>query len=125
MTSTLADQRAEWRERIAGIGDALRAESANNEELRQLSPATEAALRSVDAFSLCSPTELGGVNAHPRLQTQVIADITSHDSAAGWCALIGAHESAWLASRLPESSAERIFADADRRWPGDLRLDCA
>ena len=80
-----------------------------NEELRQLSSATEAALRSVDAFGLCSPVELGGVNAHPRLQTQVIADITSHDSSAGWCALIGAHESAWLASRLPDSSVERIF----------------
>ena len=117
MTTNLSDQRAEWRERIAGIGDTLRAESATNEELRQLSPATEAALRSVDAFNLCSPTELGGVNAHPRLQTQVIADITAHDSSAGWCALIGAHESAWLASRLPDSAVERIFANADAHWP--------
>ena len=117
MTSTLADQRGEWRERVAAIGDTLRAESANNEELRRLSPATEAALRSVDAFGLCSPVELGGINAHPRLQTQVIADITAHDSSAGWCALIGAHESAWLASRLPDSAVERIFADVDSRWP--------
>ncbi len=121
MTATTAAeldaQAAEWRERIAGIGGALRAESAANEELRRLSPATEAALRSVDAFNLCSPVELGGMNAHPVLQTQVIADITSHDSAAGWCALIGAHESAWLASRLPDGAAERIFADAARRWP--------
>ncbi len=117
MTSTLADQRAEWRERIAAIGDTLRSESETNEELRRLSPATEEALRSVDAFQLCSPEELGGINAHPRLQTQVIADITAHDTSAGWCALIGAHESAWLASRLPDSAVERIFADADQRWP--------
>lgn len=117
MTTTLSDQRAEWRERIASIGDTLRAESETNEELRQLSPATKAALRSVDAFNLCSPEELGGINAHPRLQTQVIADITAHDSSAGWCALIGAHESAWLASRLPDSSVKRIFANADERWP--------
>ena len=113
----LQQQRAEWGERIDGIGETLRAESEANEELRQLSPATEAALRRVDAFQLCSPIELGGVNAHPVLQTQVIADITSHDTAAGWCALIGAHESAWLASRLPDSAAERVFADADQRWP--------
>ena len=117
MTLTLADQRADWRERIDGVADTLRGESETNEELRHLSPATEAALRSVDAFSLCSPIELGGVDAHPVLQTQVIADITAHDSAAGWCSLIGAHESAWLASRLPDSSAERIFANADQRWP--------
>ncbi|MDE2891809.1 MAG: acyl-CoA dehydrogenase family protein [Chloroflexota bacterium] len=117
MSSTLADERAEWRDRIAAIGDTLRGESETNEELRQLSPATEAALRSVDAFQLCSPDELGGVNAHPRLQTQVIADITSHDSSAGWCALIGAHESAWLASRLPDGAVERIFANAAERWP--------
>ncbi len=117
MTNTLTDQRTEWRDRIAAIGDTLRAESATNEELRQLSPATEAALRSADTFNLCSPTELGGLEAHPVLQTQVIADITAHDTAAGWCSLIGAHESAWLASRLPDSAAERVFADARRRWP--------
>ena len=117
MTTTLSDQRAEWRERIAAIGDTLRGESEANEELRQLSPATEAALRSVDAFSLCSPVELGGVDAHPVLQMQVASDITSHDSSAGWCTLIGAHESAWVASRLPGSAVERIFADADSRWP--------
>lgn len=117
MSMTLSRQREEWRERIAAIGDTLRAESDANEELRQLSPGTEAALRSVDAFNLCSPVELGGVNAHPRLQTQVIADITAHDSSAGWCALIGAHESAWLASRLPDSAVERIFANSDERWP--------
>ena len=117
MTTTLSDQRAEWRERIAAIGDTLRGESEANEELRQLSPATEAALRSVGAFSLCSPVELGGVDAHPVLQMQVASDITSHDSSAGWCTLIGAHESAWVASRLPDSAVERIFADADSRWP--------
>lgn len=117
MTTALTTQIDDWRERIAAIGDTLRGESATNEELRRLSPATEAALRSVGAFSLCSPVELGGVDAHPVLQTQVMADITSHDSSAGWCALIGAHESAWLASRLPDSSVARIFADSDQRWP--------
>ena len=38
----IADQRAEWRERIAGVADILRAESDANEELRQLSPEGEA-----------------------------------------------------------------------------------
>ena len=113
----LTQQRSEWTERIASIGDVLRSESASNEELRRLSSATEAALRSVDAFGLCSPSELGGVDAHPILQTQIIADITSHDSAAGWCALIGSHESAWVASRLPDSAVERVFADSKTRWP--------
>ena len=118
MTQTELDtQIVDWRERIAAIADTLRGQSESNEYLRRLSPATETALRSVGAFSLCSPVEVGGVNAHPVLQTQVIAEITSHDSSAGWCALIGAHESAWLASRLPDRSAERIFAQADERWP--------
>ncbi len=117
MTNTLTAQIADWRERIAAIGDSLRAESATNEELRQLSPATEAALRSVGAFGICSPAELGGANAHPVLQMQISADITAHDSSAGWCTLIGAHESAWLASRLPDDSVERVFANADQRWP--------
>ena len=117
MSTDVQHQIADWRERIDAIGGALRNESQNNEELRQLSPETEAALRSVDAFTLCSPADLGGAEAHPLLQTQVIAEITAHDSSAGWCSLIGAHESAWLASRLPDDSAERIFADAGQRWP--------
>ena len=117
MSTEVQQQITDWRERIDAVGDALRSQSAVNEELRQLSPETEAALRSVDAFTLCSPAELGGADAHPLLQTQVIAEITSHDSSAGWCALIGAHESAWLASRLPDDSVEQIFADSQARWP--------
>ncbi len=117
IASELSTQAAEWRERIAGIGNVLRAESGTNEELRRLSTETEAALRRVGAFSLCSPVALGGVDVHPVLQTQIIADITSHDSSAGWCALIGSHESAWAATRLPDSAVERIFVDAAERWP--------
>ena len=117
LTTRLTEHVADWIDRVEAVAETLRAESAANEELRRLSPATEAALREVGVFGLCSPTEVGGANAHPVVQTQTIAAITSHDSSAGWCALIGAHESAWLASRLPDASIERIFANADQRWP--------
>ncbi len=117
MTDTLTGQRVVWGERVESIGEALRAASPRNEALRQLSGETEAALRSIDVFGLCSPAELGGEDAHPIAQTQAIAAITAHDTSAGWCALIGAHESAWLASRLPDEAVGRVFADAAQRWP--------
>jgi len=110
-------QRDEWRERVESIGPALRAQTAVNEGLRRLSPETEAALRSIDVFGLCSPSELGGANAEPLAQTHAIAALTAHDSSAGWCSLIGAHESSWLATRLPEEAANRVFAHSRERWP--------
>ena len=127
MNSTeLAEQRAAWRGRIDGVAETLRGESATNEELRCLSPRTVEALRSVQAFQLCAPSELGGLNLHPVLQTQVVAEITSHDTAAGWCSLIGSHESAWVATRLPDGSAQQVFSGASEHWPvtcGSIKPD--
>lgn len=61
----MSDQITERRERVDSVSDVLRGESEENEELRQLSTATEAVLPSVDSLVLCSPIEVGGTVHRP------------------------------------------------------------
>ena len=110
-------QRSEWRERVEALGPILRSQTQAHEQLRQLSDDTVAALREARAFSICSPREVGGADLHPVAQMETFAGIVAHDSAAGWCAMIGSHESCWLASRLPQDGLDAVFADADSHWP--------
>ena len=109
MASSLDKQLHEWRERTESIDAALRAEADHNEQLRHLSSATMAALRSIEAFGICTPIELGGSDLHPVAQLEVVGAVSSADPAAGWNLMNGCQESAWLATRLPEQSARRIF----------------
>ncbi len=109
MVSNLTDQLREWRERTESIAETLRAEADRNNQLRHLSPATMDALRSIDAFGICTPIELGGSDLHPAVQLDVVAAISTADPSAGWNLMNGCQESAWLATRLPEDTARRIF----------------
>ena len=109
MVSNLTDQLHEWRGRTESIDATLRAEADHNDQLRHLSPATKDALRSIDAFGICTPIELGGSDLHPAVQLDVVAAISTADPSAGWNLMNGCQESAWLATRLPEDTAHRIF----------------
>jgi len=112
MPSSLAEQLREWRERTESIDSVLRAEADHNEQLRHLSNATMGALRGIDAFGICTPRELGGSDLHPVAQLEVVAAVSCADPAAGWNLMNGCQESAWLATRLPDETAERLFAPA-------------
>ena len=109
MASNLTDQLHEWRGRTESIDATLRAEADHNDQLRHLSPVTMDALRSIDAFGICTPAELGGSDLHPAAQLDVVAAISTADPSAGWNLMNGCQESAWLATRLPEDTARRIF----------------
>ena len=116
MVSDLTDQLREWRDRTASIDATLRAEADHNEQLRHLSPATMEALRSIDAFGICTPTDLGGSDLHPVAQLDVVAAVSAADPSAGWNLMNGCQESAWLATRLPEETARRIFDRGANSW---------
>ena len=116
MVSDLTDQLREWRDRTASIDATLRAEADHNEQLRHLSPATMEALRSIDAFGICTPTDLGGSDLHPVAQLDVVAAVSAADPSAGWNLMNGCQESAWLATRLPEETARQIFDPGAESW---------
>ncbi len=116
MASNLTDQLREWRDRTASIDATLRAEADHNEQLRHLSPATMDALHGIDAFGICTPTDLGGSDLHPVAQLDVVAAVSAADPSAGWNLMNGCQESAWLATRLPEETARQIFDPGAESW---------
>ena len=116
MTSNLTNQLREWRERTESIDATLRAEADRNEQLRHLSPATMDALHGIDAFGICTPLELGGSDLHPVAQLETVASISTADPATGWNLMNGCQESAWLATRLPEATAQQIFDPSASAW---------
>ena len=116
MTSNLTVQLREWRERTESIDATLRAEADHNEQLRHLSPATMDALRGIDAFGICTPVDLGGSDLHPVAQLETVAAVSAADPASGWNLMNGCQESAWLATRLPEETARRIFDPGASAW---------
>ena len=105
----------QWLEAVEALGPMLREHAEENERLRRLAPAVVDALRERDLFSIFAPTEVGGANLGPDGHLEVIAALTAHDGSTGWCVMIGAHESTWLTSRLPDAGLERILAGD--RWP--------
>lgn len=105
----------QWLEAVEAVGPTLREQAEENERLRRLAPAVVDALHERNLFSIFAPTEAGGANLGPDGHIELIAGLTAHDGSSGWCVMIGAHESTWLTSRLPEAGLERIFAG--ERWP--------
>ena len=112
MSSDLTDQLREWRERSESISPIIRAEADHNDRLRHLSPATMEALHGIDAFGICTPVELGGSDLHPVGQLETVATISAADPSSGWNLMNGCQESAWLATRLPDETAARLFNPA-------------
>lgn len=109
MTLILSNQRRDWRERTESIDATLRDEADLSEELRHLSPLTMDALRSIEAFGICTPVDLGGSDLHPLTQFETVAAASTSAASAGWNLMNGCQESAWLATRLPDETAYRLF----------------
>lgn len=116
MSPDLANQLREWRERSESITPIIRVEADHNDKLRHLSPATMDALRSIDAFGICAPVDLGGSDLHPVAQLETVATVSAADPSTGWNLMNGCQESAWLATRLPEETAERLFDPGRVGW---------
>ena len=114
--SGLSEQRREWRERTESIDAIVRAEADRNDQLRHLSAATMEALHGIDAFGICTPIDLGGSDLHPVAQLETVATVSAADPSTGWNLMNGCQESAWLATRLPEGTTQRIFNPNLRDW---------
>jgi alkylation response protein AidB-like acyl-CoA dehydrogenase len=103
-------------ERIAPV---LEASAEQSDRLRHLPPETIDALDDADVFRCMHPRELGGFEADPLTQQEVIEAVAYHDASAAWCAFIGAGSSAFAAAMLPEAGFDEVCAaqPAGRRWP--------
>ena len=105
-----AEKRRMLLQTVANVRDILAADAEESEALRALPPASVAALTDSGLFAMKCPAELGGAEADPVTQIEVIEATSYIDPAAGWCLMICNGGISMAGSLLPQSSIEQLFA---------------
>lgn len=100
------------RQRLLDAVDAIAPrvrESANQAERdRHLPASTVDALDEAGILQMMWPRSLGGYEADPLTQHEVIARLAYHDASTAWCAFIGAGSSAFAAGNIPDEGLEEV-----------------
>ncbi len=95
--------------RIAPI---LTADAEAGERRRSVTPRVVRAMQDAGAFRMTMPIALGGLEADPVTQYEVIEALSIADGAAGWVAMIGS-DAGYFAGRIPFALAKELFPDPD------------
>ena len=114
MISTFPAQREEKRlallAAVESIRDRLLANADQAEAIGQLPQDTVDALNDSGLLSYKVPEALGGAEADPLMQLDVVEAVTRIDPAAGWCLMICAASIANMGAFLPDEAIDEIFA---------------
>jgi alkylation response protein AidB-like acyl-CoA dehydrogenase len=106
-----AEKRRVLLDAVESIRDVLAAHADESEALGTLAPACVEAMSSSGLWRLKLPAELGGAEADPITQMDVIEAVTKIDTSAGWATMIGATSAGWPGAYLPDAGAEIVFKD--------------
>jgi alkylation response protein AidB-like acyl-CoA dehydrogenase len=90
----------------------LRAESAECERLRQLTPRAVEALRSTGVFRMPIPRTWGGPEVDIRTQVEILEELSAADGAAGWCAMVGS-DAGFYTAAIDDATARKLYPDID------------
>ncbi len=82
------------------------------ERARSITPRVVRAMQDAGAFRMTMPKALGGIEADPVTQYEVIEALSIADGAAGWVAMIGS-DAGYFAGRIPFALAKELFPDPD------------
>ena len=74
---------------VEAVRDTVAASADESERLGTLVPAAVEAIRDAGLFTLKLPQPLGGAEADPVTQIEVIEALAYIDASAGWCLMIG------------------------------------
>ncbi len=69
------------------------------------------AMHETGLFRMKAPAELGGLEADPLTQTEVLAEIARLDSSAGWTLFVGAGTLAMIAGWVKEEALDHFLVD--------------
>jgi Acyl-CoA dehydrogenase, N-terminal domain len=83
-----AEKRRVLLQAVTNVRDILAADAEESEVLRTLPPASVTALTDSGLFAMKCPADLGGAEADPVTQIEVIEATNYIDPAAGWCLMI-------------------------------------
>ena len=95
---------------VASVADVLTASAPESERLRTLAPAAVSALEDAGLLALKLPAALGGAEADPVTQIDVIEAVSALDASAGWCLMVGATTVAMPGVFLADDAVATVFA---------------
>jgi len=95
---------------VDSVRDILAANAEEAEIQRTLPEITVAALRDSGLFALKTPAVLGGAEADPMTQFDVLEAVAYIDSSAGWCLSISSSSLGLAAALLPDAAVAEMFA---------------
>jgi indole-3-acetate monooxygenase len=95
---------------VERIRDVVAAGAEEAERLRTLPPATVAALCDSGLLALKVPEALGGAEADPVTQLEVLEALTRIDASAGWCLMVATTAVGLPAGFLPDAAIGKILA---------------
>lgn len=119
--SDRADNRRYLLEAVDSIAEVVTANRDRSEADRTLAPAAVEALRESGLFMLKAPREVGGAEAHPADQMDVIEAMVRLDPAAAWCMFITSAVSGSILARLGDAEVDEVTADGYPFCAGSLR----
>ena len=94
---------------VASVRATLEAGAMDAEAHATLPPASVDALYDSGLLRLKTPHVLGGAEADPVTQLDVLEAVSRIEPAAGWCLMIGAASLGGLSAFLPDDAIEEIF----------------
>src|ERR671918_884389 len=103
------DKRRVLLEAVESIADLVQSHADESEAIGTLAPTVVEAMSSSGLFGLKLPAELGGAEADPVTQIEVIERMTYLDTSTGWATMIGATSIGWPGAFLPDSGVARVF----------------
>ena len=95
---------------VASVRDTVESCADESERLGTLAPPAVEAIRDVGLFTLKLPMPLGGAEADPVTQMEIIEELAYIDAAAGWCLMIGATAIGRPGAFLCDEAIDEMFA---------------
>ena len=96
---------------VDSVRDTVSACVEESERLGTLAPASVEAIREAGLFKLKLPMPLGGAEADPVTQIEIIEELAYIDAAAGWCLMIGATAIGRPGAFLCDEAIAKMFAN--------------
>jgi alkylation response protein AidB-like acyl-CoA dehydrogenase len=96
--------------RVEGIRGVLSDTALASEQARMLVPEAVHALNEAGLMRMNVPQELGGWEAPPATQMEVLAALAGIDTAAGWIAMVSNNSAGFMGAFLPDGGVDEVFA---------------
>jgi alkylation response protein AidB-like acyl-CoA dehydrogenase len=119
MKSYPTDREAKRSVLLEAVDQVRDAAISGADEAEQIGALPKAVVEALDAsglFGMKLPAELGGAEADPVTQIDVIEKMAYVEPSVGWCMFIGATSVGWPGAFLPDESIPRVFR-GDGRIP--------